>query len=43
MTLNSLKAAVAGQLRNGIREALANIKPAEPAKKQPTSALQKKT
>lgn len=43
MTLNSLKAAVAGQLRKGIREALAGVRPAETAEKQPTSALQKKT
>lgn len=42
MTLNSLKAAATGQLRNRRRKALASIKPAEPAEEQPTSALQGK-
>lgn len=42
MTLNSLKAAATGQLRNRRRKALASIKPAEPAEEQPTSALQEK-
>lgn len=42
MTLNGLKAAATGQLRNRVRKALASIKPAEPADEQPTAALQEK-